>query len=264
MATARGTRTPPVVLPAADGAHATGPPPSTGAPVGRPRASGRPLEGSARDEIIAVATGLFAEQGFARTTMAQIAEAAGLRQSSLYYYFRRKEHILQATFSVNRAPLDFLKRISSEPGSAALRLFRVIRFDAIQLCEAPCDINEVWRISLVQPELFADFWADRRDLHRRVERLVRDGVADGTFVATDARLAALGILSANEGSQNWWRLRDQHRLDGRAPERPPRYDPVELGDHMAVTALRALLKRPAQVTSLQRDATRLDEPGPAG
>ena len=79
------------------------------APVGRPRANPRPIEGSARDEVIAVATRLFSEQGFAQTTMAQIAEAAGLRQSSLYYYFRRKELILEATFSVNRAPLDFLE-----------------------------------------------------------------------------------------------------------------------------------------------------------
>lgn len=259
MATARTTRTgssgPSVPVGADLPAVAAG---SGSAPVGRPRANGRPVEGSARDEIVAAATRLFAEQGFAQTTMAQIAEAAGLRQSSLYYYFRRKELILQATFSVNRAPLDFLKRISAEPGSTALRLFRLIRYDAIQLCEAPCDINEVWRISLVQPELFADFWTDRRDLHRRVERLVRDGVDEGAFVPVDPRLASLSVLSANEGSQNWWRLRDEHRLDARSAGRPPRYDPAALGDHMAVSALRALLKRPAQVATLQREAARLD------
>src|ERR1700712_4938826 len=88
-------------------------------PVGRPRANPRPLSGSPREEIVAVATRLFGAQGFANTTMAQIAEAAGLRQSSLYYYFRRKELILEATFSVNRAPLEFLKRIASEPGPPA-------------------------------------------------------------------------------------------------------------------------------------------------
>src|SRR5690242_16043028 len=157
-------------------------------PVGRPRADPRPIEGSARDEIVIVATRLFGEQGFAKTTMAQIAEAAGLRQSSLYYYFRRKELILEATFSVNRAPLEFLKRIASEPGTPALRLFRLLRFDVVQLCEDPCDVNEVWRISLVQPELFVDFWTDRRELHRRVERLVREGIDDGSFLDVDPRL----------------------------------------------------------------------------
>ena len=228
-------------------------------PVGRPRANPRPLVGSPREEIVAVATKLFGEQGFANTTMAQIAEAAGLRQSSLYYYFRRKELILEATFSVNRAPLEFLKRIASEPGSPALRLFRVLRFDVVQLCEDPCDVNEVWRISLVQPELFVDFWTDRRELHRRVERLVREGVDDGSFLEVDPRLTALSLLSGNEGSQHWYRQRDEHRLDGRGPGRPPRYSPSEAADHLATAALRSLLRRPAQVEALRRQAVRLDD-----
>ncbi len=233
------------------------------APVGRPRANPRPLEGSARDEIMTAAAKLFAEQGFGQTTMAQIAEAAGLRQSSLYYYFRRKELILQASFSVNRAPLEFLKRMGPDSGSAALRLYRLIRFDAAQLCLAPCDVNEVWRISLAEADLFADFWDDRRELHKRVEKLVREGLDEGAFIDTDARLVALTLLSANEGSQNWWRLRDERRLDGRGVGKPPRYAAIEVGDHMAATALRSLLRRPSHLVTLQREAAALDELDPA-
>jgi len=229
------------------------------APVGRPRANPRPLEGSARDEIVTVATRLFAENGFAQTTMAQIAEAAGLRQSSLYYYFRRKELILQATFTVNRAPLEFIKKLTAESGPTAVRLYRVVRFDATQLCLAPCDVNEVWRISVAQSELFADFWGDRNELHKRVERLVRDGIDDGTFIETDPRLVSLSVLSANEGAQNWWRLRDGRRLDGRGAGRPPRYEAVEVGEHLAAVALRSLLRRPAQLASVQREAARFTD-----
>ncbi len=229
------------------------------APVGRPRANPRPLEGSARDEIVAVATHLFSERGFAQTTMAQIAEAAGLRQSSLYYYFRRKELILQATFSVNRAPLEFLERIRADAGGPDLRLYRLIRFDAAQLCLAPCDVNEVWRISLVEPDLFTDFWADRRELHKRVEQLVRQGIADEQFVEVDPRLTALTLMATNEGAQNWWRLRDDRRLDGRTTGRPPRYSPVEVGEHLASASLRSLLRRPARLPVLQREAERFDD-----
>jgi TetR/AcrR family transcriptional regulator len=229
-----------------------------GPPVGRPRANPRPLQGSARDEIVAVATRLFAEQGFAATTMAEIAQAAGLRQSSLYYYFRQKELILQATFTVNRAPLDFIRRLRSEPSSAALRLYRLIRYDVMQLCDAPCDINEVYRISLVQPDLFAGFWSERRELHRRTEQLVGDGMAEGALIDGDARLVALTVLSANEGFQNFWRLRGSQRLDGRRAGSPPRYSPADLGRHAATVALRGLLSRPATVTGLARQAERLD------
>lgn len=230
------------------------------APVGRPRANPRPLEGSARDEILRAATRLFAELGFAQTTMAQIAEEAGLRQSSLYYYFRRKELILQATFAVNRAPIEFLKRISRDPGSAALRLYRLVRFDVVQLCLAPCDVNEVWRISLVQSDLFGEFWVDRRDLHRRVARLVRDGVDEGSFLEdTDARFTALSLMSANEGAQNWWRQRDERRLDGAPADAPPRYAPADVGERTAATALRSLLKRPSALGAIQRQAAVYDD-----
>ncbi len=229
------------------------------APVGRPRANPRPIEGSARDEIIAAATRLFSERGFAQTTMAQIAETAGLRQSSLYYYFRRKELILQATFSVNRAPLEFLERIRADAGGPDLRLYRLIRFDAAQLCLAPCDVNEVWRISLVEPDLFTDFWEDRRELHKRVEQLVRQGISDELFVEVDPRLTALTLMATNEGAQNWWRLRDERRLDGRAAGRPPRYSPAEVGEHLASASLRSLLRRPARLPVLQREAERFDD-----
>lgn len=229
------------------------------AKVGRPRAHPRQFAGSAHDEIVGVATKLFREQGFAQTTMAQIAAAAGLGQSSLYYYFRRKELILQAAFSVNRAPLQFLEKIRVDPGGPALRLYRLIRFDVTQLCLAPCDVNEVWRISLVQPELFADFWDDRRELHRRVERLIRRGIADESFAEVDVRLAALSLLSANEGAQNWWRLRDERRLDGRAADKPPRYTAAEVGEHLAQVALRSLLRRPATLSTLRREADTFDD-----
>ena len=75
----------------------------------------------------------------------------------------------------------------------------------------------------------------------------------------DARLVALNLMSANEGSQNWYRQRDGRRLDGRAAGRPSRYAPAEVGEHMATMAVRALLRRPAQIAALQREAARFDD-----
>src|SRR5271154_5497577 len=108
--------------------------------VGRPRSSGSTSRFRApRDEIVSVATQLFADQGFDLTTMSEIARAAGLQQSSLYYWFNRKELILQAVFAVNRTPLEFIERIGAGSGSPALQLYPLIRVDTIQLCEAPGD-----------------------------------------------------------------------------------------------------------------------------
>src|SRR5687768_4973329 len=96
--------------------------------TGRPRADSRPLDREPREEIVAVASRLFAERGVAATTMSEIARRSGLRQSSVYYYFRDKEAILEEIVGgVNRAILDELARIHRDGGPAALRLYRAIR-----------------------------------------------------------------------------------------------------------------------------------------
>lgn len=44
-----------------------------------------------RRQLLDIARGFFAGVGFAETTLEQIAEEAGIRKASLYYYFRTKE-----------------------------------------------------------------------------------------------------------------------------------------------------------------------------
>ncbi|MGH7508143.1 MAG: TetR/AcrR family transcriptional regulator [Gemmatimonadales bacterium] len=48
-------------------------------------------ESPSRDQILDAAERLFAEQGFARTTVKQIGRAAGVNSALLYYYFGDKE-----------------------------------------------------------------------------------------------------------------------------------------------------------------------------
>lgn len=49
-----------------------------------------------RDDIVAAAMEPFARLGFARTSMSDIAQAAGLTRTALYHYFPNKEAVFQA------------------------------------------------------------------------------------------------------------------------------------------------------------------------
>ena len=44
-----------------------------------------------REELLAIAAGLFAERGFKNTTVRDIADAAGILSGSLYHHFDSKE-----------------------------------------------------------------------------------------------------------------------------------------------------------------------------
>ncbi len=51
-------------------------------------------ESSRRDELLAIAAGLFAERGFKNTTVRDIADAAGILSGSLYHHFDSKESMV--------------------------------------------------------------------------------------------------------------------------------------------------------------------------
>lgn len=207
---------------------------------------------------MAVGARLFRAQGFAQTTMRQIASEAGLRQSSVYYYFSSKEAVLEALVSgANRLSLDRLARIEADGGSAAVQLHRLLRFDARLLCELPYDINEVLRLSALQEDHLAGYWDDRQALNDGVERLVQRGMDAGDLVETDARLVALTLLSNDEAVQNWYRPMGAHHLAGDKAD-GGRYTPAEIGDFLADLALSGLLRDRRSLPGVRRRAQEAD------
>jgi AcrR family transcriptional regulator len=173
---------------------------------GRPRKVPLAVDRDPRSEIIAAATRLFARRGIAATTMAEIAESAGLGASSLYYWFRSKQQILEVIIEdVNRAPLQLAEDLAARPGPALGRLRELIQLDVEALCALPFDINEVHRLAAEDDDAFDRYWSDRRRLIDAVERLVAEGIRSGELRAIDPHLTALTLLANDEATQNWFR-----------------------------------------------------------
>lgn len=227
--------------------------------AGRPRTRPRDPNRDPRDDIVAVASRLFASKGVASTRMSEIADGAGLQQSSIYYYFRNKEEILRdIVVNVNRIPLAFLARINAEGSSAGVRLFRLVRFDTETLCSFPYDINEIHRLSAQDPQTFTEYWTERQALNDGVEQLVREGIDAGEFRDVDARLTALTILANDEGVQNWYRPVGDRRLRGRPRSEGGEYAPREIGTFLAELTLTGLLAERRKLATIARRAQAFD------
>lgn len=196
------------------------------------------------------------EKGYAQTTMRDIASTVGLRQSSLYYYFNRKELILEASFSLNRAPLDFLEQL--EGGTPGLRLYRFARFDTCQLCQSPWDVNEVERLADMHPDLFEGLWRDRQGLQDRVVDLIREGISTKQFVDGDPVLTALAVTSFNEGVQNWYRRQVHHQPGGDSPFVYPAYSVRDVSDMVATAGLRLVLRDSGDLEEIRAEAAAFD------
>ena len=80
---------------------------------GRPRKQQPSRPGAtAREEILDAAAELFTTQGYATTSTRSIAEAVGIRQSSLYHHFSTKDDILEVLLAGTVAGgLAFARRV---------------------------------------------------------------------------------------------------------------------------------------------------------
>ncbi|GAA2069515.1 hypothetical protein GCM10009821_02520 [Aeromicrobium halocynthiae] len=182
-----------------------------------------------REGIVTAAAELFAAHGFHATRMTQIAQASGLRQSSLYYWFRSKDEILRAILDQNRVSLTAARELVRHDAPAAVRLYIVLYQDVVQMCSAPLNFYSLEEAAREQPDVFHDFHADYAELVEHLESLVADGVAEGALTRVDPAGHVRTALSLNEGLQ--------YRFHSRGAEA----DLHELADSAAWTSVRSVL-----------------------
>jgi AcrR family transcriptional regulator len=228
--------------------------------TGRPRRSTRDVgDGDPRSGILAAAGRLFAERGVSGTTMVEIARASGLRQSSLYYYFHNKEHVLEAiVVEANRVPLALVEQVTRDGGSASVQLYRIIRADVVALSALPYDLNEIHRLAGRDPDTFHRYWAERALLVDAVKGVIQAGIDAGDFRALHARLAALTVLSNDEATQNWLRVDGGPVARDAIGSRLGLGGPHAIGTFLADLVMRGLLGDPSMLDAVRAEADALD------
>lgn len=168
--------------------------------AGRPRQSGV-VSGDPKHDVVRAAAKLFAKQGFADTTMSGIAAAAGLHQSSLYYWYSSKEDILRAVMDQNRESLAAARVLVGDPAPAGARLYLVLYLDVMQMCRAPLDFFELESAARNQRATFGEFFRDYAELAGLLRTIATQGMANGDLQVVDPEILVRTALSLNEGSQ---------------------------------------------------------------
>jgi AcrR family transcriptional regulator len=165
--------------------------------------------GARRREIDEVASELFHANGYAATSVRDIAKALDIQGASLYAHVASKEDVLWSI--VDGAATAFESK-SDEAVADTTTSDPVERLAA--LVEAHVDVvtADPERASVFVTEwrhLSADrrgAIAQRRDAYEaRFRALIDDGTAVGAFRPTDTALAATFILTALNGIATWYR-----------------------------------------------------------
>ena len=158
-----------------------------------------------RLDILKVAAHLFAERGYERTTLEMIADELGLSKPSLYYYVKSKEDILADIFQeIFQRILESAQRDISPNLEPQVQLHRLIIAYVTHACAFPegrvLFLYESYLLSVCNPELLA-----LRDRYQRqIEDAISEGIRQGIFRISDARLAMLAIVGALHAIPLWY------------------------------------------------------------
>jgi AcrR family transcriptional regulator len=137
-----------------------------------------------RDELLAIAAGLFASKGFRNTTVRDIADAAGILSGSLYHHFDSKESMVDEILRTFQEELfGRYDEILSSSADARAKLERAVRvsFDAIDQHHSEVAIfqNDAAYLSTLDGFGYLD---ERHAQSREVwMRLLREGAAEGVL-----------------------------------------------------------------------------------
>ena len=160
-----------------------------------------------RDDILRIATELFAERGFNAVGMRAIADAVGIRSSSLYYHFPSKMDILHSialdatkTFVESQLP-----RLEGE-GSHAERLTELfaehVKYFWAHRTEEAVGLRELRELEAERAEEVNTY---RRAYQRALMAFVTEGRDLGEFAVDDPRVATMAVLNMINGVNEWYR-----------------------------------------------------------
>jgi len=160
-----------------------------------------------RERILQAAAQLFAAQGYANTTMAQIVRALGVTKPFVYYYFRDKQEIFE-TLSWRPAvdcftALDFA---ATDPRRASEKVIDGIeRLIRATIAHHPVAFFPYREPQVYRPEYIAAQKKLARHFYDLLCPLLEEARRDGDLDFAETKLTALAACSLPGFLYSWYR-----------------------------------------------------------
>lgn len=153
-----------------------------------------------REAVLRTAARLFLEVGYHRATLNEVAERLNITKPALYNYFRSKGEILFECYRLGQSQIDeAIAGIESAEGSGLDKLRMLIvayaRLMTVDfgMCLVRLDNREL------APAAREEVLTGMRRCDAQFRAYIAAGIADGSIVACDPKLAAFAVA----GSLNW-------------------------------------------------------------
>jgi AcrR family transcriptional regulator len=156
-------------------------------------------------EILSAAAELFAKQGFAGTSVRDIANACGILSGSIYHHFSAKEELVEEIFA---AYFDELRArwdvVLAEPWDARTKLEAMLRA-AIENVDRHTAAARLFTHEWLDLRHIGDFEARWEDVQSLWLKLLREGERDGSFRSDiDPALLFSVAIDVIRGLSGWY------------------------------------------------------------
>ena len=137
-------------------------------------------KGNVRERLLKAGTALFAEKGYASTSVREIVEQAGVTKPVLYYYFKNKEGLFRAILQGAEEKQDMLlAQVRDEPGSVLARLSWLFRTSYEIVIANPDLLKLIHNLVFGPPQGVPEYDLER--FHRRMINAIKDIYSEGVL-----------------------------------------------------------------------------------
>lgn len=142
---------------------------------------------------------MFSELGYEAASTRKIAEAVGVKQSSLYYHFASKQDILATLLAGTVKPsLAFAGKLALSGEPPHVQLYALTHFDVALLSSGRWNIGALYVLPELRAEPFETFRRDRRLLQGAYRRRITDGMQAGLFRFESSAIASALVFALAE------------------------------------------------------------------
>jgi TetR/AcrR family transcriptional regulator len=163
------------------------------------------LHEAKRIALLREAASAFTRKGFHAASLDDIAQKLGVTKAALYHYFPSKHALLRECFKrALEVGFQGLESAEAAGGSARERLRHTLCFYLKEIIdELSCCVVLVEENALL-PEDYASLLQERDRFENTLRDLVREGIADGSIVPCDPKLAVFTMLGAVNWVSKWF------------------------------------------------------------
>jgi AcrR family transcriptional regulator len=150
-------------------------------------------------QLVVLAEQLFAERGFVRTSMEELARQAGVTKPVIYELFDSKDGLFRACVdrAIERMADSIVEAFRSETEPEAR-----LRAGGLAFLRFARDNRVAWDLMAMQPRFAEQAQAVRRDQAQLIRTLMAEIAPDGTD-PQELEAVAYAVNSAYEGAAHW-------------------------------------------------------------